>query len=298
MSRPVAAPAPAVSADADDEAERPTASATLPASQSSSVFPPSTATGFAAGAVNDASEPPELSINDRLQILEKSAWYILKCETPEDVVDKLTCEEVQPALSSGHQIAEDPHQVWLGNINFVDQASLLPSKPRPRTEMELGPAVEADVGGRNHHASNDTEAVELDDEALLLADEFGDEYAAEMKAAAARKVGVESPSHPLRLTAGSTSAMSAYASSMMDSNMSFVSPLASPHLGEVIIRHIHAASLTSHITELFFVRLCMFASGPNKVDKPCVSHACVCPALRAPQRQWCRDHNRRCNSCS
>ena len=175
----------------------------------------------------------ELSINDRLQILEECAWRQLKCESPEDVIDKLTCEEVQPALSSGHQIAEDLHQMWIGNVNFDDISSLMPTKYTESTQHteEQAPAEAAISAAPQDDAliSADTELNEFDnyDEELFLSDEFNNDYNK-----ANRSVGAEAASFPTG-TAENRS-LSSMNMSSMDSSASVISPLITPRAEEGI----------------------------------------------------------------
>ena len=91
-------------------------------------------------AVISTADASVLTINDRLQILEDFAWIAIVCETAEDVVDKLACGEIQPAMASAHQIAEDPHGIWLGDCNFTSLSACIPgedSNPKPEDPAKL-----------------------------------------------------------------------------------------------------------------------------------------------------------------
>lgn len=177
----------------------------------------SSATGAPAdGEPEAAAATDKMTVNDRLQIIEALAWQQLVCESPEDVIDKLTCEEVQPALSSGHQIAEDPHQMWIGHVNFTEISALFPLEPPHQPEVEelvvktaIVPSMEVSRAGSNEFGSFE----DFDD--AFLDNEFGCEQVAGTRGRAPPPDG---------------SGLRAAQSSME----SVVSPLASPRVGQVI----------------------------------------------------------------
>lgn len=170
-------------------------------------------------------DPNILSLNDRLQIMEECAWRVLKCETPEDALDKLTCEEIQPALSSGHQIAEDLHQIWIGSINFNDYSSLLPTPKHsstPITNSAEQKGTEQEIRhSKNIRASSSADESDIEDHNY---DEF---------------LGVETRSSVGKLVASSSilgrssNLKSAVVLGSFQSTESLVSPLPSPHLEQV-----------------------------------------------------------------
>lgn len=56
--------------------------------------------------------------NNRLQRLEQLAWDCLLCCRPEDAIEKLLCEEIQPSLASAVNFAEDEYEIWIGKRMF------------------------------------------------------------------------------------------------------------------------------------------------------------------------------------
>lgn len=162
-------------------------------------------------SASSAAPINNLTVNDRLQLLEELAWFSLKCETPEDIIDKLTCEEVQPALSSGHQIAEDLHQVWIGDINFTDVASLI-----PKGHIQVKPpSVSKPTALKSSSVVLEDDFDNLDDNALLAAE------------------GYEDFPMTQRLSRDEMPSSLNMASSMYSSMDSSVSPLQSPRIPEV-----------------------------------------------------------------
>lgn len=73
--------------------------------------------------VDENEEKEDFSLNDRCKILENRLFEIMKCESPEDILVKLKCEELSPALSSVSQIADDEYRIWNGQYLSISSSS-------------------------------------------------------------------------------------------------------------------------------------------------------------------------------
>ena len=59
-------------------------------------------------------------INERLKVLEQVRIDCLKCDTPDEVIDKLLlCDDMHPSILSAIHICEDEHLIWNEDINYV-----------------------------------------------------------------------------------------------------------------------------------------------------------------------------------
>ena len=59
-------------------------------------------------------------INERLKILEQVRIDCLKCDTPDEVIDKLLlCDDMHPSILSAVHISEDEHLIWNGDMDYT-----------------------------------------------------------------------------------------------------------------------------------------------------------------------------------
>ncbi len=59
-------------------------------------------------------------INERLKTLEQVRIDCLKCDTPDEVIDKLLlCDDMHPSILSAIHISEDEHLIWNGDMNYT-----------------------------------------------------------------------------------------------------------------------------------------------------------------------------------
>jgi hypothetical protein len=79
----------------------------------------------------------ELSLNDRLALLEERAWTQMECDSADELIEKLlACEEVQPSMSSVTQIAEDDHKVWVSKLDIANHNGItLRHVPNPDAKV-------------------------------------------------------------------------------------------------------------------------------------------------------------------
>jgi hypothetical protein len=80
-------------------------------------------------ADSDVIEGDELiDYNKRIRELEQRAWDSLRCDTAQDVLNKLMCEEIHPALSSAVSFARDDHGIWKGALAVTSYGGESPTK--------------------------------------------------------------------------------------------------------------------------------------------------------------------------
>lgn len=102
-----------------------------------------------ADSTNESKEVPTIplfDLNDRLQQLDRRIWEMMACYNANDMVAKIiSCEEIQPTLSSCQQIAEDEHQIWK-NIIPEDQ---IEEKRNDETNLKTEQKTEEDTNRRD-----------------------------------------------------------------------------------------------------------------------------------------------------
>lgn len=99
--------------------------------------------------VDEIDEKEDFSLNDRCKILENRLFEIMKCESPEDILAKLKCEELSPALSSVSQIADDEYHIWNGQYASNSSATnSYDSEEKPPVES---PDADPKVGDMSLH---------------------------------------------------------------------------------------------------------------------------------------------------
>jgi hypothetical protein len=78
--------------------------------------------------VQSGSQVPVVDINKALRVLEQRAWDALQCQTPEEVVQKLLCEECHAALDSAVAFATDQNCIWMPMQDISEESGVARSQ--------------------------------------------------------------------------------------------------------------------------------------------------------------------------
>jgi len=113
------------------------------------VTPGSAVGGSRVGTAATAEEEPvpaaELTVNERVILMETFAWDALRCGTVEDVLTLLMCEELQAPFNSVMNIAEDDLGMWDYRLVTKGCAATLAEAEAERRAKEDAEAAAAEA---------------------------------------------------------------------------------------------------------------------------------------------------------
>lgn len=87
----------------------------------------------------------ELTVNQRIILMEQLAWESLRCGSVDDVLTLLMCEELQAPFSSVMNIAEDDLGMWDSHMINKDSAAKLAEIEAEERAKEAAEAVEVEL---------------------------------------------------------------------------------------------------------------------------------------------------------